>query len=266
MDVKSPGVKSAKFKPDCALACAVHPAVNVEPRRGTKKPSLLILHYTGMSSAAKAIGWLACAESQVSCHYVIDEAGHITQMVPEKLRAWHAGQSWWRGKTDINSHSIGIEIQNPGHQHGYPDFPSRQMSGVIALIRDISQRHAMSADAILAHSDIAPQRKIDPGEKFSWARLARHGVGQWVRPKVVNTNDAQLGLGASGEAVLKAQSLLAAYGYDVAVTGRLDEKTSNVLRAFQLHFRPRLVNGMLDGSTLSTLSRLVTKSQRQLLS
>ena len=110
------------FKADSKHVDAVHAAVNTGPRRGVDKPSLLILHYTGMSSAAKAIDWLARKESNVSCHYVIDEAGRITQMVPERLRAWHAGVSFWRGETDINSHSIGIEIHNPGHEHGYPAF------------------------------------------------------------------------------------------------------------------------------------------------
>ena len=245
------------FKPDSRLVSRVHAAVNVEPRHGGARPELLILHYTGMSSADKAIGWLAKAESRVSCHYVIDEAGHISQLVPETLRAWHAGISSWRGQTDVNSRSIGIEIHNPGHEHGYPDFPFDQMNAVIALSNDIVARHGMRPESVLAHSDVAPERKIDPGEKFSWAMLAKAGLGHWVRPSVIRADETGLGVGAKSETVLKAQKLLAAYGYDAPVTGEIDQKTAKVLRAFQLHFRPAKVDGRLDHSTLRTLERLV---------
>jgi N-acetylmuramoyl-L-alanine amidase len=251
------------FAADSPLVNAIHPAENREPRRGGVKPSLLILHYTGMSSAAKAIDWLARAESGVSCHYVIDEAGRITQLVPESLRAWHAGASYWRGETDINSHSIGIEIQNPGHQHGYPDFPPAQMESVIALSKDITRRHAMTADAVLAHSDVAPGRKIDPGEKFDWMLLAREGLGFWVRPSLVRTDDPGLGLGDRDARVERAQEHLASYGYNVVPTGVLDETTEKVLKAFQSHFRPRRVDGRLDRSTETTLERLIDASHRQ---
>ena len=253
---------SAQFRADSRLASEVVPAANVEARRGVKKPSLLILHYTGMPSAAKAIDWLARPESKVSCHYVVCEKGHITQMVPEKLRAWHAGQSFWRGETDINSHSIGIEIQNPGHEHGYPAFPKAQMAAVIALSRDIVMRNKIKPDGVLAHSDIAPARKIDPGEKFKWAELASAGLGEWVRASPVRNDDEGLSSGAKGEAARIAQKQLAAYGYDVHATGELDAKTSHAVRAFQLHFRPRRIDGRLDRSTLSTLARLLDASGR----
>lgn len=171
------------------------------------KPSLLILHYTGMSSAAKAIDWLARSESGVSCHYVVDEHGHVTQLVPEDSRAWHAGVSYWRGERDINSHSIGIEIHNPGHQHGYPEFPPRQMQAIIALSKDIVRRHHIAPDHILAHSDVAPGRKIDPGEKFNWLLLAKEGIGLWVRPLPVRADDPGLGLGTESPRVLNAQKI-----------------------------------------------------------
>ena len=245
------------FKPDSRLASRVHPASNVEARRGGARPELLILHYTGMSSAEKAIDWLARAESRVSCHYVIDEAGRITQLVPEKLRAWHAGVSSWHGQSDINSRSIGIEIHNPGHEHGYPDFPASQMKAVIALSAGIMGRHKMRPESVLAHSDVAPERKIDPGEKFNWAALARAGVGHWVRASAIRAEEAGLGVGAKSETVLKAQKLLAAYGYDVTASGEIDQKMAKILRAFQLHFRPAKVDGRLDHSTLRTLERLV---------
>ncbi len=248
------------FKADSALVAAVHRAANVEARCGGVKPSLLILHYTGMTSSAKAVDWLARPESKVSCHYVVDEAGRVTQMVPEAKRAWHAGLSYWRGETDINSHSIGIEIHNPGHEHGYPDFPFSQMRAVIALSKDIVQRHRLTRESVLAHSDVAPERKIDPGEKFNWGSLAKDGVGMWVRPSPLQPGDNGLGLGAESPRVAEVQRLLAAYGYDTAPTGIIDAKTSRVLRAFQLHFRPRRADGRLDRSTELTLRRLLAKA------
>ena len=251
------------FKADTQLSHDVHPAQNREARRGGVKPSMLILHYTGMSSASKAIDWLGRSESGVSCHYVVDEAGRITQLVPEDERAWHAGVSYWRGERDINSHSIGIEIHNPGHQHGYPEFPPDQMAAVIALAKDIVRRHRIAPDNILAHSDVAPGRKIDPGEKFNWLLLARAGLGLWVRPSPVKAEDAGLGPGESGPRVRRAQELLAAYGYEVDVTGTLDPRTERVISSFQLHFRPRRVDGRLDRSTEVTLERLIEASRKR---
>src|SRR5689334_960006 len=137
---------------------------NVEPRADGKAVRILLLHYTDMASAEQACAWLCDPASKVSCHYLIDLDGSIIQMVDEDLRAWHAGQSAWKGERDINSVSIGIEIQNLGHDHGYPDFPAAQMAAVAALGRDISARHGIPPEHVLAHSDVAPQRKRDPGE------------------------------------------------------------------------------------------------------
>lgn len=244
------------FPADSPLVDEVFPAANVEPRRNGHFPSLLILHYTGMRSARAAIEYLARADSKVSCHYVVDEAGTITQMVAESQRAWHAGLSCWHGATDINSLSIGIEIQNPGHEHGYPHFPSAQMRAVAELSRDICERNAMPPEAVLAHSDVAPARKIDPGEKFDWQWLADAGVGHWVRPARVRATDDGFGPGASGVEVAEAQLLLRRYGYGIEATGIVDIDTAFVLKAFQRHFRPRRVDGRLDRSTLLTLERL----------
>jgi N-acetylmuramoyl-L-alanine amidase len=249
---------AAMFQPDSPHVNAIVPAINVEPRRNGLTPRYLIQHYTGMSSAQKAVAWLACAQSQVSCHYVIDEEGHITQLVPEGLRAWHAGVSYWAGAIDLNSASIGIEIQNPGHEHGYPEFPPAQMAAVAYLSRDITARHSIRPRDVLAHSDIAPGRKIDPGEKFDWRWLHSQGVGHWVEPVAVDPNDAGFERGHFGAAVRQAQSALRAYGYGVEVTGTLDPHTANVLRSFQLHFRPARVDGLLDQSTLLTLDKLLS--------
>lgn len=251
------------FAPDSPLVSAVHVAKNAEARRCDAKPSLLILHYTGMASAAKAVNWLACEESGVSCHYVVDSDGQITQLVPEHARAWHAGVSCWRGETDVNSHSIGVEIQNPGHEHGYPDFPLAQLDAVIALAKDVTHRHRIAADGVLAHSDVAPGRKIDPGEKFDWAYLAKAGIGLWVRPSPVRSDDSGFALGDRDLRIERTQRRLAKYGYNVSVSGELNEQTGKVLQAFQLHFRPLRVDGRLDRSTELTLERLIQSARRQ---
>ncbi len=161
---------------DTSFEADWHPAVNFEPRRGGLRPSILLMHYTGMASAERAIGWLCSAESRVSCHYLVSETGRIVQMVREEMRAWHAGESFWAGETDINSASIGIEVHNPGHGSFYPPFPEPQMQAVEALSLDILARHDIRPERVLAHSDVAPARKEDPGEKFPWARLAEAGV------------------------------------------------------------------------------------------
>ena len=246
------------LKPDSGLVGALHPSPNIGARRQACSPRLIVLHYTGMQSAAKAIDWLAHPESHVSCHYVIDEAGHITQMVAESMRAWHAGASRWAGETDINSASIGIEIQNPGHEHGYPDFPDAQMQAVAALCQDIAARQNIPPQGVLAHSDVAPGRKIDPGEKFNWAWLARGGIGHWTEPAPLKPSEEARALGEEGPDIAQAQALLSRYGYDVETHGRLDKKTIAVLRSFQLHFRPARADGRLDSSTRDTLARLVT--------
>jgi N-acetylmuramoyl-L-alanine amidase len=252
----------AMFLPDSPLVADVHPAANVELRREGRAPDLLLLHYTGMRSAAAAIAWLARADSKVSCHYVIDVDGRITQQVPEALRAWHAGLSCWAQETDINSCSIGIEIQNPGHQMGYHEFPMAQMQAVTALSRDICKRHAIRPERVLAHSDVAPLRKIDPGEKFDWSVLAREGVGAWVAPSPPHMEDAGLEIDAAPAAVRAAQILFRRYGYDMDLTGVLDAKTVAVITAFQRHFRPARVDGALDLSTLATLERLIGHTAR----
>jgi N-acetylmuramoyl-L-alanine amidase len=177
------------------------------------------------------------------------------------MRAWHAGVSYWHGETDINSASIGIEIQNPGHAQGYPEFPEAQMQAVAALSRDIIGRNAIARN-VLAHSDIAPGRKIDPGEKFDWKGLADAGVGLWVPPADLDALDEGLPPDSQDEIVAEAQRLLALYGYKVETHGLLDEATQIVLKAFQLHFRQARPDGRLDRSTLKTLSRLVAATTK----
>lgn len=245
-----------KFAPDSPCVAEVVPAANVEPRRG-KRPDILLLHYTGMRSGAAAVDWLARADSRVSCHYVVDVDGRVTQQVREELRAWHAGLSYWAGETDINSCSIGIEIQNPGHELGYHPFPAAQMAAVVSLSKDIILRWEIKPERVLAHSDVAPLRKIDPGEKFDWRFLAERGVGLFVEPSPVRDDDCGLGEASPPASIAAAQAMFAHYGYDLAPTGILDANTVAVVKAFQRRFRVARIDGRIDLSTLATLERLL---------
>jgi N-acetylmuramoyl-L-alanine amidase len=242
--------------PDSPLATLWCPSPNLEPRVGGREPDMLILHYTGMESAEAALDWLTRDESKVSSHYLIDEDGRIAQLVPESMRAWHAGQSLWAGETDLNSCSIGIEIHNPGHEFGYPDFPDTQMRAVEALCLDVLGRHAVPPERVLAHSDIAPGRKRDPGEKFDWARLARAGIGLWVEPAPLG-NDLGMGVGDEGATVAALQRTLLSYGYGVEATSTYGKGLEQVVEAFQRHFRPARLDGRADASTVQTLERLI---------
>jgi N-acetylmuramoyl-L-alanine amidase len=235
----------------------VHASPNFEERRAGAKPTILLLHYTGVATCEKAIDWLSRPESKVSCHYVVNEAGTIWQMVAEDKRAWHAGVGSWQGDDDVNSTSIGIEIQNPGHGGGYPEFPEAQMQAVEALSKDIIARHGIKRERVLGHSDIAPGRKIDPGEKFDWERLAKAGVGHWVEPEPVGPLIAEISDKADWDRIVHAQSLLRSYGYGIEVTGENDKQSRTVVAAFQRHFRPARVHGLIDDSTVITLERLI---------
>lgn len=233
---------------------------NVEPRPPRVLPSLLLLHYTGMESAEAACRWLCNPASRVSCHYLVDEQGSLVQMVGEEMRAWHAGISWWAGETDINSHSIGIEIHNGGHSLHYAEFPDAQMNALIALARDIIARNGIRPERVLAHSDVAPQRKIDPGEKFDWRRLHIEGIGHWVEPVPIGNHFEPFS--ADPDSIAAFQRKLGSYGYHVEATGHFDKQTEIVVRAFQRHFRPQRVDGIADRSTVETLDRLVSKLDR----
>lgn len=244
------------FPADTALDCAVHPAANHEARAPGEVIDMLIVHYTGMPDAQVALDWLCAAESRVSCHYMVFEDGRIVQMVPEDRRAWHAGKAFWRGHRDINSRSIGIEVANPGHEHGYVPFTAAQMQAVTGLARDIVGRHAIAARNVLAHSDVAPTRKCDPGELFDWAGLYKNGVGHWVKPEPLGAGRF-FQPGDGGAPVAALQAMLALYGYDIAENGRFDEAMQAVVGAFQRHFRPERVDGIADQSTITTLHRLL---------
>jgi N-acetylmuramoyl-L-alanine amidase len=246
------------------------PSPNFDAR--SRPIDLIVLHYTGMQGAETALARLtdpapvagrfpgpwqsadAAADAplpRVSAHYVVDEAGQIYALVPEEHRAWHAGASSWEGDGDVNARSIGIEIVNGGHDFGLPEFPAAQIDGVIALLKDIFARWPqLNARRVVAHSDIAPERKADPGEKFPWKRLAEAGVSIW--PEHVAT---QLD---NNDPVSEVQQHLAIIGYGVKQTGYMDEVTRASLAAFQRRFRPAYISGEIDEETrylLIALSR-----------
>jgi N-acetylmuramoyl-L-alanine amidase len=242
------------FAPDSARVGSVRPSPNHGERLGPGRPDALVLHYTGMRDGAAAVAWLCDPASGVSCHYVVEEDGAVLQLVPEARRAWHAGRSHWAGDTDLNSASIGIEIVNGGHDFGLPDFPDPQIAAVIALCRDILARHAIAPERVLAHSDIAPGRKQDPGERFPWRRLAEAGVGLWVPPA------ADDGAAPDAETVARVQAGLARLGYGIAVTGVEDAASRVVVAAFQRRYRPARIDGAIDAGTAETLARLIALS------
>lgn len=263
----------ADLTPNSRRVDALHPSANIGERAPGAGPTHLILHYTGFSDAQSAIDWLAHPDSGVSCHYVIDTDGTVTQMVSETHRAWHAGQSYWAGEHDLNSWSVGIEIQNPGHDRGYPPFPMAQMEAVAALSRDIIARNRISADRVLAHSDIAPHRKIDPGEHFDWRWLADQGVGRWVAPAPLGDAPEIEGVPFGklpvqlpadhavfqqrGAALDALQRLLARIGYRSPDSGEACPVTVAAIAAFQRRHRPARVDGVTDSGTVETAERVL---------
>src|SRR3954451_6592334 len=244
------------FTPDSSVVSDVIPSANFGERAKDRAPDMIVLHYTGMPDVEGALARLCTAGTEVSAHYVVLEDGRIVQCVPEAKRAWHAGASSWAGEEDINSCSIGVEIVNRGHDWGYPEFPLRQIAAVIALCRGIMLRRTVPSHRVLGHSDVAPSRKMDPGEKFPWHSLARSGVAHWVQPAAI-VRGQPLKLGTVGDDVLKLQQGLARYGYGVPVSGTYDGTTMQVVTAFQRHFRPLRVDGIADHSTLTTLQALL---------
>lgn len=245
------------FDPDFAGA-EVCPSPNFGARRGGRLPDALILHYTAMETGEGAQALLCDPDSEVSSHYLVHEDGRIVQMVREADRAWHAGKGSWHGIEDVNSFSIGIEIANQGHAAGLPEFSSAQIAAVIALAGDICRRRQIAPERVLAHSDVAPGRKIDPGERFPWEALARAGVGRFVAAAPA-CRGARLAPGADGPAVVALQEMLIRCGYGLAATGLYDEATRLVVEAFQRHFRPQAVDGVADVSTCATLRRLLAE-------
>jgi len=203
--------------------------------------SMIVLHYTGMPDADGALARLTSPEAKVSAHYLVKEDGEVVQMVDEENRAWHAGKSYWRGITDVNSASVGIEIVNPGHEFGYRIFPDEQIASVIPLVADIKERHGIGRGNIVGHSDVAPGRKEDPGELFPWGALAKRRL---ALPSP--TRDLMDPYWTDAGFLLALER----FGYDVT-------DTQKAVIAFQRRFRPDLIDGIIDGECRAKLLALL---------
>ncbi len=242
--------------PDSSLVARLSPSPNFGARR-SGGIDMIVLHYTGCPSAESAELWMCSPDSQVSAHYLVEEDGAIVQLVAEAARAWHAGAAYWAGEEDVNSRSIGIEIQNAGHECGAPPpYPEVQMAAVEALVADIMRRHGIAPERVVGHSDVAPLRKADPGEHFPWARLAAAGLALPV-PEAPAGGEVLLREGDEGTVVRDAQQRLARVGYGVPVSGIYCGHTAAVVRAFQRRFRPARVDGAFDTGTAGALEAVL---------
>lgn len=242
-----------------AIVDALSP--NVNPRPEGAAIDLVILHYTGMEDGPSAIKRLRDPEARVSCHYVVEEDGRVFRLAEERMRAWHAGVSFWAGITDVNSRSIGIEIVNGGHDFGLPDYPPAQIAALIDLLSDILDRRKLHPVRVIGHSDVAPARKDDPGEKFPWTQL--HAAGVAIAPKIEEQSRHSIyAPGVEDAGVAGVQQALAGIGYGVTVTGVLDDATQCVVRAFQRRFRQDCIDGALDLQTLALIAEVerITKA------
>jgi len=229
------------------------PSPNFDAR--TAPPDILVLHYTGMKTGPDALDRLRDPEAKVSSHYLVEEDGRVFRLVPEERRAWHAGVSYWKGERNINGVSIGVEIVNPGHEYGYRAFPEPQIVAVISLVADIRSRWQIDDGRIVGHSDVAPERKDDPGELFPWKRLAEAGHGLWAEPEPAP--GAPLAEGEESAAVFALQAGFTRLGYDLPPSGRFDAATKAVVTAFQRHWRQDKVDGIADGETRARLIALL---------
>lgn len=219
---------------------------NCDSRNGAAV-DMLVLHYTGMPTAEDALARLCDPAAEVSAHYAIDRTGCVFALVPEEMRAWHAGVSWWAGAKNVNARSIGIEMVNPGHEFGYVPFTDDQIESLIELASAIVARHAIAARNVVGHSDVAPARKTDPGELFDWARLADAGIGLWPRAS-----------GPTSAPKPAAVSDLRAYGYGLPPA--VDVAEDVVVAGFQRHFRPAKIDGIWDDECARILGALLAET------
>ncbi|OAZ11702.1 N-acetylmuramoyl-L-alanine amidase [Thalassospira tepidiphila MCCC 1A03514] len=229
------------------------PSPNFGDRPEGCPTDILVLHYTGMQSGADALERLCDPESSVSSHYLIEEDGRIFQLVDEEKRAWHAGLGIWQGCQDVNSHSIGIEIVNPGHEYGYRPFPDIQIKSVIELAQDILKRHEIPASRIIAHSDMAPDRKEDPGELFPWQQLAENGIGLW--PGCSGVPAMPSNMVDAPTTPDEFHALLDAIGYGAATS---DEDKAKRTIAFQRHWRQNDISGDVDSECIAVAKVLAS--------
>ncbi|RMH46316.1 MAG: N-acetylmuramoyl-L-alanine amidase [Alphaproteobacteria bacterium] len=223
------------------------PSPNFGPRRDGLKPELVVLHYTAMESAAAALGRLCDPAAEVSAHYLVDLDGTVWRLVPEAARAWHAGAGSWQGRGDVNSRSVGIELQNRGDH----PFPAPQMAALERLLRDVMGRWRIPPEGVIGHADMAPGRKQDPGPRFDWRRLAREGLAIWPEAAAVADGTAAIDADMSPEEAFQAAA--AAFGYP------RDARLSDILRVFRQRFRPAAGSAPLDAHDLSLIGALAAR-------
>lgn len=248
-----------------ALKITQHPSPNWNERpafeaSGAPLIDTVILHYTGMQSAEAALAHMCSPAAQVSAHYCVNEDGTACELVHPDKRAWHAGVSSWQGRENLNHTSIGIELVNPGHEFGYRDFPARQIETLLELLEQLRVRYDIPAARYLGHSDVAPARKMDPGEKFPWQTLAEGGFGLWPQKDVIDAgrNDGTFVAkkGMIGADVASLNKILSLIGYSVFLGDSYTQSTQDALKAFQRHWRQSRVSGELDRGTQKVLDAI----------
>jgi N-acetylmuramoyl-L-alanine amidase len=221
-------------------------------------PDMVVLHYTGMVDGPSAIARLRDPEAKVSAHYVIEEDGKVFRLVPDDKRAYHAGVSHWLGVTDINDRAIGFEIVNGGHDFGLPSFPEAQIAVVIELLKGVLGRCGIAPERVVGHSDVAPQRKQDPGERFPWARLAEAGVAE-AAPKVKKDRRVVIAEGGFGGEVEALRRALGTIGYNAGQGEIFDPFLTNVVASFQRRWRQAAITGSADIETLALIEALAAR-------
>ncbi len=221
--------------------------------RARNKIKFIVIHYTGMQSEIASIKRLVNPKSKVSCHYLINRKGQIIQMVDESKIAWHAGKSRWKNYANLNFNSLGIELVNKGHKLGYETFSPIQIKSLISLCKKLKKKYRIKKNNFLAHSDIAPLRKIDPGEKFPWKRLSKFNIGNWYNKRNMDLHQTK------NELELKFFKNIYKIGYRYFNLKLRNKNDKKVIRAFQMRYLPKKVSGKIDQETLE-ISRYLLKN------
>jgi N-acetylmuramoyl-L-alanine amidase len=246
------------------------PSPNYNSRPDKIQPDMVVIHYTGMRTSDEALARLTNPDAEVSAHYMITEVGTVLELVDPLERAWHAGVSHWQGRDNLNHYSIGIELVNLGHEFGYTEFPDRQIQSLLQLLAEISSRFNIKQHMYVGHSDIAPDRKEDPGEKFPWQLLAQHNYGIWSdlngASEASLLDVAQPDAGDFLARIEKLQKNLKYIGYAIEVTGRYDDQTRACVRAFQRHWRQNSVTGEYDTGTDLIINDIIYQYQKTISS
>ncbi len=248
-----------KFVLKLSMKIILNYSPNFDPKKRKKSEiKFIVFHYTGMKSEKKATDKLLNLNSKVSCHYLIKNNGDIIKMVPETYQAWHAGISSWKKYKSLNKNSIGIEINNPGHEFKYKNFSKKQINSVLKLTRYLIKKYNINSNSILGHSDIAPDRKNDPGEKFPWKFLSKHKIGIWHNLNL-NKIKKNRSLNISNLLKLKFINNLYKIGYPKNIMINKNKYNKYITIAFQRRFRQELINGKIDKECLAISENILKK-------